>query len=181
MWLVAYAAPGLIAGTSIKLLPKRKDRVGASVIIIATIALIVSISISQYFIHTSSLVFPWYPKTLSIIAYILSIFIAIRLIGKMSIWYSFFALIQELAVGSITFLLLPFLPLYLIILLIVPLFVWGHDFQTSRWLIRTILFTALGAISVLLFSLLLDFYLLAALHTLIGAILISRSIVYPLE
>jgi hypothetical protein len=179
MWLLAYVIPGFLAGVVIKFLPKSKDRVGASTIALATIALIVSTSISQYFIYTSGLVFPWHPKALSIASYILSVFIATHLIGKMTIWYSLFAFIQELAISSITFLLLPYLPLYLIILLIVPLFVWGHDLQTSRWVIRTILFTTFGAIAIFLFSLTLDFYLLAALHTLVGAILISRFVVYP--
>jgi len=179
MWFLAYAIPCLLAGTAIKLLPKSKDRVGTPFITIAVATLFISIFVSQYFIHTSGFVFPWYPKALSIVAYVLSVFIATRLIGKMSMWYSPFALIQELAIASITFLLLPSFPIYLIILLIVPIFVWGHSLRTNRWLIRVVLLAVLGAISVSLFSTLLDFYLLAALHTLLGAILISKFIIYP--
>src|SRR3989344_1898383 len=106
MWFLAYAIPCLLAGTAIKLLPKSKDRVGTPFITIAVATLFISIFVSQYFIHTSGFVFPWYPKALSIVAYVLSVFIATRLIGKMSMWYSPFALIQELAIASFTFLLL---------------------------------------------------------------------------
>ena len=179
LWLVAYVIPGLTGGIIIKFLPKSKHRINPATIVVASVTIIVSILVSQNFIHSYGLAFPWYPKELSIAACVISIFFAIYLIGRMAVWYAFSVLIQELALTSITFLLLPTLPVYSILLLTVPFFVWGHDLRTKHWRIRIILLALWGAIAVFLFSIFKDVYILVALHIFFGAILISQSIIYP--
>ena len=179
LWLVAYLIPVLAGGVVIKLLPKSRHRVNPATIIVASVTIIVSIFISQYFIYSYNLVFPWHPKVLSLAACFVSILIAAFLIGRTAIWYVLFVLIQELALTSITFLLLPTLPFYWIIFLIVPFFVWGHDLRTKHWPVRITLLALWGAIAIFLFSVFRDVYILVALHTFFGAVLISRAIIYP--
>ena len=177
MWLIAYALPAVVAGTAIKTLPGKMGSARNMAIVHA--ALIVSTLTSNYFIRESGRAFPWQPHALSLAAYIASALIACAIIGRLGIWYGASALIQQVTMASATFMLLPDLSAPAMVLLLVPIFVWGHTIRTAHWQIRTIVLTVWGALSVYLFSLWLDFYLLAALHTVFGSILISRSIIHP--
>ena len=80
---------------------------------------------------------------------------------------------------SVAFLLLSTFPIYVVILLIVPLFVFSHTLHTERRWLRVALISLWGVVSVVLFSLDFDIYTIAALHTFFGAILISKSVLYP--
>lgn len=179
IWLIAYALPAIVSGAAIKLLPRKKDRLSKRNAAIIHAALAVSTCFSQYFIHASGRVFPWYPNPLSIIVYLASVLIAIIFIGRIGLWYGLSALLQQLTMVSTAFLLLPVLPFYAVALLLVPLYVWGHSTQGTHRLMKILLFTVWGVASLFLFSVLPNVYLIASLHTLLGAMLISRSILYP--
>ena len=178
VWLIAYVAPALLAGTAIKILPKKRTELNLRDALMMHVALIASVVLSQYFIYSSGLTFPWFPNALSVAVYILSILISIALVGSRGIWYGISALIQQLTMASIAFLLLPVFPFYMVALLIIPVYVWCHRTQTNNWQLRTILFLIWGAISIYLFLIFPNVYLIAALHTLLGSILISRSLLY---
>jgi hypothetical protein len=180
-WLVAYALPVVSAGAIVKALPRKGEGLSLRNGVIMHGALILSVVASQYLIHSSGLTFPWQPKALSIFAYVSATVIAAFLIGATGLWYALSAFVQELTIVSITFLLLPALPLYLIILIVVPVFVWAHTLRTRHWYFRLILLATWGVISVSLFSIILDVYLLAALHALLGAMLISRSVILRIK
>jgi hypothetical protein len=178
IWLVAYAAPALIAGTTVKLLLPSKTKPSKRNVVIMHVALAVSALVSQYFIYANDLSFPWYPNAFSILVYIVSMAIAVSLLGSMGFWYGLSALLQQSTMLSMAFLLLPVYPLYLITLLIVPLYAWCHALQVSHWLTRILLFLLWGVVSIFLFSISQNLYLIAALHTLFGSLLISRSLLY---
>lgn len=178
-WLVAYAAPALTAGATVKLLPPNGARPSKRNAIIMHAALAVSVLLSQYFIYANSITFPWHQNVFSIITYIVSVAIAVSLLGSMGFWYGLSALLQQLAMLSIAFLLSSAYPLHLVVLLIVPLYAWCHALQVNRWLTRISLFLLWGIASIILFSISQNLYLIAALHTLFGSLLISRSLLYP--
>jgi hypothetical protein len=179
IWLIAYAAPAIFAGATVKLLPPSKAKPSKRNAVIMHIALAVSVLLSQYFIYANGLSFPWYPNTFSILVYIVSVAIAVSLLGSMGFWYGLSALLQQATMLSMVFLLSPAYSLYLVVLLIVPLYAWCHALQVNHWLTRILLFLLWGIASIFLFSISQNLYLIAALHTLFGSLLISRSLLYP--
>ena len=179
IWLIAYAAPALVAGTTVKLLPPSKAKSSKRNAVIMHIALAVSVLLSQYFIYTNGVAFPWYPDSVSIIAYIVGVAVAMNVLGWMGFWYSLSALLQQMAILSIAFLLFSAYPLWFVVFLIVPLYAWCHALQVNHWRTRTFLFLLCGVASIFLFSISQNLYLIAALHTLFGSLLISRSLLYP--
>ena len=179
IWLIAYAIPAFIAGTVVKVLPQDKEKLSTRNVVIMHTALFVSVFISQYFIHSSGLTFPLHLNDLSIAVYILSVLLAGNLLGSTGVWYGFSALAQQLTMLSIAFLLLPVYPIWAVIFLIAPLYTYCHTLRVDNSLLRVGLFLVWGASSILLFSILPNIYIIAALHTLFGSVLISKSFLYP--
>lgn len=179
IWLIAYATPALVAGAATKFLSSNTARLSKRNTVIMHIALGVSVLLSHCFIYAAGLIFPWYSNGFSILVYVISVAVAMSLLGWMGFYYGISALLQQLALLSMAFLLLPVYALYLVALLIVPLYAWCHVLQTDHRFTRSFLFLFWGVGSIFLFSISQDLYLIAALHALFGSLLISKSLLYP--
>jgi len=179
IWLIGYAVPAFVAGVAIKILPKSQSRLNIRNALIACASLSVSIISTQIYIHAVGYEFPWTPSLLSITCALASILIAYRLMGMSSLAYWAYCLLQEITLLSITFLLLSEFSLLLIVALVVPFFVWCHPLYVGKlWLLRIALFTAWGIISLSLFYIIKDIYIITAFHSILGAWFISKSILY---
>jgi hypothetical protein len=175
IWFVAYAVPLGAAGIIIYLWKQKKFWYERGIGVIHT-ALLVSIAISQYAIYTSGLIFPWYPGFLSILVFTASILFALSIIGAFGFLYAVSVFIQELALLSLAFLLLPIFPVWMVVLLIVPLFVACHFLSLEYWKLKLALVSLWGVMSILLFMITRNIFLVASLHTILGAILTFRQI-----
>ena len=178
VWAITYAVPGIAAGSIIKLLPARSAGLSKRNIFIMHGALLISALASQYAIYSLGFIFPWVPNEISIYVFIASVFLALAVVGSVGVWYGLSVLLQQSAMLLMAYILLPTFPVYLVILLVVPIFIFCHTLQTGRWLIRGSLFVFWGIISILLFSITHNIWLIAALHTLGGALLIKNQILY---
>lgn len=178
-WIIAYAAPALLAGGIVKSLPRPEKTPNPRNTIITHATLLFSGFLGQYFLITEGIPFPWFPGILSVVLYVVAISLAAVLIGKGGILYGFSAFVQQFSMLSISLLLLQYFPWYAVVVFIVPLFVWCHTTDTGMFLGRTLLFSAWGVLSVLLFHLFKDIYTISALHTIFGAILVKKGMLYP--
>ena len=142
------------------------------------LALLVSVLASQYALYCSGLSFPWYPGPLSLLALAASALLSFALIGPLGLWYAVSAFLQELTMCSIACYLLHIFPVSAVVLLVVPVFVACHFLSLKNWKLKLLLVTLWGVASVVLFAATRNVYLIAALHTLFGAVLISRSFLY---
>jgi hypothetical protein len=175
IWLIGYFSPAVVAGSFPQLLPT-SNSVPIRDAAVVHGALIFSIFVSQYTIHTAGLAFPWNISTLSLSAYVASTVIAVGLIGLVGLWYALSALIQQLTLLSITFLLLTACPAYLVVLLVVPPFVLCHKLWEKNWRIKATLITVWGVSCIGIFIILPNLWLIAGLHAVFGALLMSLSI-----
>lgn len=180
-WLIAYAAPALIAGSIVKSVPKKSSGPNVRNAVFTHVMLLLSGLLGQYFIYSSDLAFPWFQNIWSIAIYALSVLIAVLIIGHNGALYSLSALVQQFSMLSIAYFLFPSYSIPLIILLIAPIFAWCHTMKTKKWILRILLFLAWGSISVIIFSISKNIYLVSAMHALLGSILISKSVIYPTE
>lgn len=179
IWMLAYAAPAFLAGAAVKILPRSKARLNIRNGIIMCTALGISIMTTQYFISSSDRAFPWVPNYISIACLVASLGISYKLMGLSSLAYWGYCLLQELTLLSITYLLLAEFSLPVIFLLVVPFFVWCHPLYVGpHWRLRIAMFAGWGIISLAIFSVLKDMYIIAAIHSVFGAWFISKSILY---
>lgn len=179
LWLICFAVPTLTAGIIVKILPDNQVGLDKRWLLIIHLGLCISILISQYFIYKLGLNFPWHNNIYSVAIFTVSIIISYFVLAKLGIWYAISTILQQLTLGSIILLLMTSYNLYLIILLIVPIYVWCHSSNSKNILLRTILFTCWGILSVILFYFYKNIFLIASLQTILGAVLVSRKIVYP--
>lgn len=175
IWFLAYIIPAGVAG-GIALLFPRKSIEPRRDVLIMHVALIISILASQYVIYVYRLSFPWHLSVLSLLALAVGTGLATAFIGKLGFWYAISAFIQELTMLSIAFLLLPAFPVYIVILLIVPIFVACHFLTLDHWKAKLTLIPLWGIASILLFITTHSVYLITAFHTAFGAFLFSRSV-----
>ena len=175
IWFTAYILPALVAGTLVKLLPPRNGTATRNGIIIHG-ALIFSIVVTEHAIHVAGLIFPWHISLVSLFLYLTSFLVAVSLIGLAGISYAVSALIQQLTLLSIAFLLLSAYPVYSVILLVVPAYVLCHKLKTRKWSTRLPIIATWGVTSILLFTIVPSVLFIAALHAIFGSVLISRSI-----
>ena len=177
-WLVVYVLPAAAALVFAFYGPVRKSS-GDEWIKQSTIgihvALLFSIAMSQYAIHAFGLVFPWQPNTLSVVVLVSSIALATVLLGVFGLVYALSAFVQEATMLSVAYLLFPIFPLWLVILLIMPMFSICHLLSRDGWKLRLLLVTIWGSASILIFYLTYNIYLVIALHTALGALL-SRTV-----
>lgn len=178
LWLFAYVLPAFVTGGVLWIVSRRAGNAKRDALIIHG-GLLFSVLTSQYALYLIGLEFPWRPHLLSFLLLIASILFAARMLGMFGIWYALSALLQQLTILSVSFLLLPFLSLPIVLLLVVPIFTLGHAQEVRHRQMRIILLSAWGIASVTLFSFFPNIYLLAALHTFLGVIGIRQSIVYP--
>lgn len=178
LWLGTYAGPAVVTCGIVQFFYRKKINPTHDALIIHA-GLAVSILASQYALHARGWSFPWQPHLFSVVILAVSIVIAIRMLGVFGLWYGLSAFLQQLTLLSVSFLLLHTLPLFFVLLLVVPLFTLAHGQNVRQWHMRLLLISAWGALSIGLFTLLPDIYLLAALHTILGTFGIRRSIVYP--
>lgn len=185
-WAVCYLLPG-IATLIVTHYFAEKKKHGALrgnlahtpvITFLLHLGLLMSIALSQYFIYQHGKSFPINNHPSSIAFLIVSIALAYKHIGQFSLPYTLSSLIQELTMLSGAYLLLLDLPLWQVSLLIVPLYSAIHLTQLKHWQIKVPLTAMWGFISVLLFSRYYDLYVNVAVHTLIGAVLISEGIIY---
>ena len=181
IWFLGYTLPALVAGVAVNVLPRGKGRLNIRNVIIVNVALVVAIIINQYFIYTLGLTFPWFPNLLSFVAYVGVVLLTTSLLGSVGFWYGMSAFVQQLTMLSVTFMLLSTYPLHLIILLIVPLYSCCHLLHARKRILRVALFLIWGSLSILIFSIWRNIFLNTALHTLFGALLIYKSLIYPEE
>jgi hypothetical protein len=113
-----------------------------------------------------------------LLPFLASIIISIMILGKFGALYSLSALLQQLCMVSMTFLLLPSLPLHHIILLLVPIYSLSHLSQLKKWQIKILLTFTWGVSSLMIFTIFSDIYLNIAIHNLIGTMLLSKKIIY---
>lgn len=174
IWLLGYALPGLLAGFFSYIFHWKKSMS----IINAHIFLLISISISLYFIHSLNLQFPW-PYTLyPFLIYFLTILISYFLVGKVGLLYGISALIQESTMLFMCFILMQSFPLPLIIFMIIPLFVIAHDLGNPYRYFKILLLALGGGLSLYLFAHSVNILYITALHVLIGTWLIKKSLIY---
>lgn len=177
IWFLVYAIPAATAGGIALLFPRKTSAPRRDILIIHA-ALLVSIIASQYAIQSLGLSFPWHISFLSLAVFITAAVFAFLLIGTLGFWYAFSALVQEFTMLSIAFLLLPVFPIYVVILLVGGVFVPCHFLTLERWRLKLLLVSLWNAASVLLFVATGNVYLIAAIHTILGALLISKSILF---
>jgi hypothetical protein len=175
IWLAAYFTPAATSWFATFFLTRKKG-VGKYNLLLIHIALLISILMSHYAITTLGLVFPWHLSVLSLSYLVLAMVFAMVLIGISGFWYTISALIQEFSMLSMAFILLSFFPLWMVTFLIAPVFVGAHFLSTTRWQVRLALLSLWSAFNIPLFYLTYDIYLIAAIHTVLGAFFISRSI-----
>ena len=178
LWLFAYAIPALVTGGIVHCLSRCTINPTRDAVIIHA-GLGISILASHIVLHTLGVTFPWHPYSLSIFIYGASTIFSIRMLGLFGMWYSLSAFLQQLTMLSVSFVLFPLMPLPLILLLVVPIFAFGHAQNVHHRSIRVMAISLWGVAAITLFAIVPDIYLLAALHTLLGTLGIQRSIVYP--
>ena len=178
LWLVTYALPALVTGSSIRFFSQYNINPKRDAVIIHA-GLCVSILLSHIALYHLGLPFPWRPHLFSLFIYGTSIIVAVRVLGIFGMWYALSALLQELTILSVAFVLFPLLPLPLILLLVVPIFALGHAQNVHHRSIRIVAISLWGVAAITLFSIMPDICLLAALHTVLGMLGIQRSIIYP--
>jgi|GEM_PF-6945644 len=177
VWLIAYALPAFLTACWIKLFSHQQGGSPKNLIIVH-IMLVVSSLLSLGFARALGFVIPL-PHAWSFALYAVSVVFAGWMIGWLGLWYGFSAFLQQLCMLSIALILLPAYPLWAVVLLIVPLFVFCHQLTgVPYWRLRIVLISVWGAASIVLFSYVPDILLIAALHTLMGALLIKRSVLY---
>ncbi len=179
IWFVAYAIPALLVGGLNKLLPRSTFGFSKRNTVITHAGLLISILLSQYFTYSLGFAFPFLTNLISFFGYVVTVAFAFWILGRLGGFYSLSVLFQQFAMLSISFLLLSSFPLYIVILLVAPLFVFCHELRTKYSLLRFLLISAWGVLSVLLFSILHDIWIVMALHIFAGAILIKRGVAYP--
>ena len=177
VWLFAYVFPALAAGMYSKLSPENREGRKRDIIVMHA-ALAFSTLASQYFIYHYHLPFMSHFEPSSLAIFLIAAAITYAALGKVGLAYAFSALLQQAAMLSIAFLLLTQYPLLVVIFLIVPAFVFCHPLFVDDARVRITLFAFWGTGSIVLFSLTYDFWLIAAAHTLLGATLISRGLLY---
>jgi hypothetical protein len=175
-WLLTYLAPAVAAGAIVTVFARRSNA-SKRIAIAVHSALVFSAFASQYVIWTTGLTFPWETSTFSIICFLLSILISAIMIRSFAIWYALSALLQQLTMLSVAFLLLTQLPLWSVILLVVPPFVWCHDME-RMFGTKMLLFSLWGTSSIALFSFIPNLLLIAAVHSVLGTLLISFRIIH---
>ena len=112
--------------------------------------------------------------------FVASVALAGGAIGKLGWLYGPSALIQELCLLSIAFLLLPTFPIYIVVLLIVPLFVFCHQLTKVPYaLTRALLIAIWGTAALIIFSYTRNLFLVASLHVLLGTVLIAMGVLHP--
>src|SRR3989344_683525 len=132
IWFVTYAIPALIVGSLVKVLPQNVASEKRNAIITHS-GLLISILATQYAMYALGFSFPWNPDTFSIFVFGFSVIFAAYLLGQLGIWYGLSALLQQLTMLSISFLLLPTFSIPLVVLLVVPLFIFCHLLSTQHW------------------------------------------------
>jgi hypothetical protein len=178
LWLFAYALPAFLAACWIKLFSKQEGGSPKNILVIHAV-LLGSIVATQSALYARGLAFPW-PGEWSLALYVASAALATLVLGRLGLLYGASALVQQLTLLSIAYLLLPAFPLWAVVLLVVPLFVFCHDMTgVPHWRTRLLLISLWGVASILLFAYARDVFLIAALHTLFGTALISRKILFP--
>lgn len=178
IWFVAYALPAFAVLIILQALPQYKPGTvvrGA----IAGAGLFASTMMSQGIIYAAGLSFPWFLSGLSLILFFISVSISFIVLGSFGIVYALAVLLQQVTLLSISFIIFPSLPPYAIILLVVPLFAFAHMLQMKHWQMKVAITFLWGACSIFLFSILMDVFIIAALHTLFGVLFIGKMIMYP--
>ena len=176
MWFIAYILPVLIVLSSIITMPNAKRGTILRSIIIH-LGLLLSIILSQYFILKSGNAFSYSP-TIFLLPFLASIIISVMILGKFGTFYSLSAFLQQLCMLSVTFLLLPSLPLYYTILLVIPIYSLSHLLQPKNYQIKIPLTFIWGVLSIIIFAIFTDIYLNMAIHNFIGTMLISKNFIY---
>ena len=175
LWIMAYVVP-LAAACGLALAWRRKDDWFERSLVAIHVALIIGIVITQCAMYAYGLSFPWYPGPLSLAVFISSAILAAVLLGAVGLLYAMSALVQELAMLSLAFLFLQTFPILMVILLIAPVFVACHFLTLKYWQLKLVLMSLWGITVILLFVLTRNVYMIAALHTLLGSLLFSRSV-----
>jgi hypothetical protein len=178
IWFLAYVLPFAAAFVVVKISPRRWTGSLSSNIIIVHVALLISILASQEVIHSFGRSFPLVFLPWGLL-YAVAALLAVALLGIFGLWYALSALLQQLTMLSISFVLFPALPLYVVVLLVVPVYAVAHFMRVRYDSAKALLFVAWGAASVCIFYFLPSIWPLAALHTLFGALLIKQAVLYP--
>ncbi len=175
IWLVAYLCPAFVVASFIRPIPKAAE-VESRRLILAHGALILSAFASQYAIHNSGFVFPWYLSLVGIGAYFVGIFVAVGLMGLLGAAYALSALIQQIALLSIAFLLLAAYPTPVVMLLLIPPYVLCHQFSSRRCARKALLLAIWGSLCIGIFVIIPNLWIIAGLHAALGAFLLTRSV-----
>jgi hypothetical protein len=178
IWLFGYLLPASAACSIALIFPRRMHGLFGYQLAVMHAMLCVSIFITQYRMLTLGITFPWHADLPSLFYYGVSIGIASCMLGALGAWYGLSAFVQQLTMLSIAFVLMRTFPIVGVVLLIMPVYVGCHFFGTGFTLLRIILFAVWGAASICIFWVTSDFWLTAAVHTLLGSLLIRYNILY---
>jgi hypothetical protein len=173
IWFVGYAAPSVATGAVIKRLPRY--RTFERTILIHG-ALLFSICCSQFAGAWEGLRFPWHISMFSGFGYLAAVMLSVGMFGRIGFWYAVSALAQQITISSTSFILLSHQPEWVVIVLVIPFFVWCHDLGGDLWILRVSLLAFWGVCSILLFATFADVMVNASLHTLFGALLSFHSV-----
>lgn len=175
IWFVTYVVPAGLSWLTTFFLT-RKAGIEKYNLLIIHAALLISIGLSQYAIYSLGLSFPWRLTPISLVALAVALVFTRIMIGSVGPWYLGSALIQEFAMISIAYVLLSYFPVHIVVLLVAPVFVLAHFLSFTRWKIRLLLLSLWGTITIPLFILTYNVYVIAALHAIVGSFFISRSV-----
>ena len=174
IWIVAYLLPGLFTGFILFLFRVNRNMS----LMIIHVFLVVSIVLSFYSIHALGLVFPGFHDPLALLVYGASVLISMMMIGKIGMFYGFSSFVQELTMLLMLFLLSSYFPYWIAYLMVVPLYVLAHNLKSS-YRYGIILTLSLWGVCILyLFLSGVDIFYLSAIHTIIGSLLIKKSMIY---
>ncbi len=110
--------------------------------------------------------------------FLFAIVISYLLIKNIWLLYSASAIIQENTMLFLALILFNSIPLYIIILMIVPFFVYAHDLESKNYLSKIIITSIWWIITILLFYKTNNILLNYSLHIIIWSVLIKYNILY---
>lgn len=177
LWFFSYGLPVLIVW--LLLLTIQKARHGSLLregIVYG--GLLASAVIAQIFMLKQGMSFPVMPSLISFLLFLAAVATSFILLSYFGLFYSLSAIIQQLSMISVIYLLSPFFSMGMLIMLIMPLYVVSHLFYRMNWVAKVLITSVWGIFTVLLFSIFADPFLNFTLHILGGSLFIAKKVLY---
>ena len=125
LWFLSYFVPAFATTLVLFATPRYKPGAVARSVVVHT-GLLASILVSHTAILAANLSFPWGVSVTSGFLFAASVTLAYVVLGRLGLFYVFSALLQQLTMLSVAFILFPYLPLFAVALLDVPIYAFSH-------------------------------------------------------